>query len=101
MELSLTLTATSAGGAVTTTTRIVSSARGFDGLGLRRFATPALAAGMEVFAAADASLTIWHNNDQELRAERTERELFTVGRDGAVSVKGSLPSSPDEALVTP
>ena len=100
MELSLTLTATSAGGAVTTTTRIVSSARGFDGLGLSTlFATPALAAGMEVFAAADASLTIWHNNDQESYALKgPNANLFTVGRDGAVSVKGSLPSSPDEAL---
>ena len=66
MELSLTLTATSAGGAVTATTRIVSSARGFDGAGLSTlFATPALAAGMEVFAASVASLTIWHNTDQE------------------------------------
>ena len=102
MELSLTLTATSAGGAVTTTTRIVSSARGFDGLGLSTlFATPALAAGMEVFAATDASLTIWHAFGGEKRYELLgpNAALFTVGADGAVSVKGSLPSSPDEVLV--
>ena len=102
MALSLTLTATSAGGAVTTTTRIVSSARGFDGLGLSTlFATPALAADMEVFAATDASLTIWHAFGGEKRYELLgpNAALFTVGADGAVSVKGSLPSSPDEVLV--
>ena len=85
---------------MTTTTRIVSSARGFDGLGLSTlFATTALAAGMEVFAATDASLTIWHNTDQETYTLKgPNAALFTVGADGAVSVKGSLPSSPDEAL---
>ena len=93
LALSLTLTASSAGGTVSSTVRIVSSARGFDGADLvTLFAATALDAGLEVFAATAASLTIWHNTDEE-RYELlgANAGLFTVGLDGAVSVKEALP----------
>ena len=93
LALSLTLTASSAGGTVSSAVRIVSSARGFDGADLvTLFAATALDAGLEVFAATAASLTIWHNTDEE-RYELlgANAGLFTVGLDGAVSVKNALP----------
>ena len=94
LELSLTLEARSGEGqSATATVSFVSSARGFDGAGLSAlFAATELAAGMEVFAATEAGLTIWHNRDEE-RYELlgANAGLFTVGLDGAVSVKEALP----------
>ena len=79
----------------------VSSARGFDGEGLTAlFAAAELAAGMEVFAATDAGLTIWHsaNESEAYTLEGANAGLFTVGADGAVSVKDALLALPEEIL---
>ena len=94
LALSLTLTLTAESGEETTgTVTFVSSAREFNGLGLTTLiVTAALAAGTEVFAAADASLTIWHspNEDETYTLEGANANLFTVGAAGAVSVKGEI-----------
>ena len=96
LELSLTLEARSGEGqSATATVSFVSSARGFDGSGLSAlFTATELAAGMEVFAATEARLTIWHNRDEE-RYELlgTNADLFTVGLDGAVSARGEIRST--------
>ena len=93
LALSLTLTLTGTGEETTGTVTFVSSAREFNGTGLStRIVTAALAAGTEVFAAADASLTIWHspNESESYRLEGANANLFTVGAAGAVSVKGEI-----------
>ena len=67
LELSLALTARNERGEERgrATVTFVSSARGFDGEGLTAlFAASELAAGMEVFAAAAAGLTIWHSANE-------------------------------------
>ena len=89
LALSLTLTLTAESGEETTgTVTFVSSAREFNGLGLTTLiVTAALAAGTEVFAAADAGLTIWHspNENETYALEGASANLFTVGagRSGA------------------
>ena len=96
LELSLTLEARSGEGqSATATVSFVSSARGFDGAGLSAlFAATELAAGMEVFAATEAGLTIWHNRDEErYELQGTNANLFTVGADGAVSARGEIRST--------
>ena len=103
LELSLALTARNERGEERgrATVMFVSSARGFDGEGLTAlFAASELAAGMEVFAAAAAGLTIWHsaNESEAYTLEGANAGLFTVGADGAVSVKEALSSSPEEVL---
>ena len=103
LELSLTLTARNESGEERgkATVTFVSSARGFDGLGLTaRFAASELAAGMEVFAATESGLTIWHsaNESESYTLEGANAGLFTVGADGAVSVKEALSASPEEVL---
>ena len=93
LELSLTLTASDADESSTVTVRFASSARGFDGAALSELIqTTALQSGTEVFAAADAKLTIWHNNndDEEYTLEGDGSELFTAGSDGAVRAAGEL-----------
>ena len=94
LALSLTLTLTAESGEETTgTVTFVSSAREFNGTGLStRIVTAALAAGTEVFAAADAGLTIWHspNESEFYTLEGANANLFTVGAAGAVSVKGEI-----------
>ena len=93
LELSLTLEARSGEGqSATATVSFVSSALGFDGAGLSAlFTATELAAGMEVFVATEAGLTIWHNRDEErYELQGTNATLFTVGMDGAVSVKNAL-----------
>ena len=103
LELSLALTARNERGEERgrATVTFVSSARGFDGEGLTAlFAASELAAGMEVFAAAESGLTIWHsaNESETYTLEGANANLFTVGADGAVSVKDALSSSPEEVL---
>ena len=93
LELSLALTASDADESSTVTVRFASSARGFDGAALRELIqTTALQSGTEVFAAADANLTIWHNDDgdEEYSLEGDGSELFTAGSDGAVRSAGEL-----------
>ena len=103
MELELTLTARNESGEErgTATVTFVSSARGFDGLGLSAlFAASELAAGMEVFAATEAGLTIWHsaNESETYTLEGTNAGLFEAGADGAVRVKDALLALPGEIL---
>ena len=96
LELSLTLEARSGEGqSATATVSFVSSALGFDGAGLSAlFVATELAAGMEVFAATEAGLTIWHNRDEErYELQGTNASLFTVGMDGAVSARGEIRST--------
>ena len=96
LELSLTLEARSGEGqSATATVTFVSSALGFDGAGLSAlFVATELAAGMEVFAATEAGLTIWHNRDEErYELQGTNANLFTVGADGAVSARGEIRST--------
>ena len=94
LALSLTLTLTAESGEETTgTVTFVSSAREFNGTGLStRIVTAALAAGTEVFAAAESGLTIWHspNENESYTLEGANANLFTVGAAGAVSVKGEI-----------
>ena len=94
LALSLTLTLTAESGEETTgTVTFVSSALEFNGTGLSTLiVTAALAAGTEVFAATDASLTIWHspNESESYTLEGANANLFTVGAAGAVSVKGEI-----------
>ena len=71
----------------------VSSALEFNGTGLSTLiVTAALAAGTQVFAAADAGLTIWHspNENETYTLEGANANLFTVGAAGAVSVSGEI-----------
>ena len=91
LALSLTLTLTAESGEETTgTVTFVSSALEFNGTGLSTLiVTAALAAGTQVFAAADAGLTIWHspNENETYTLEGANANLFTVGAAGAVSVR--------------
>ena len=85
LTLSLALTATNAGGTVSETVSFASSARGFDGLGLSLHLTTALLRPeTELFAVADANLTIWHNNGKEESYELSglDSELFAADADG-------------------
>ena len=54
--------------------------------------TAALAAGTEVFAAADAGLTIWHspNENESYALEGADANLFGASAAGAVSVRGEI-----------
>ena len=94
LALSLTLTLTAESGEETTgTVTFVSSAREFNGTGLStRIVTAALAAGTEVFAATDASLTIWHspNESESYRLEGTNANLFDASAAGAVSARDEI-----------
>ena len=92
LELTLTLTAMSAGGTVSSTARIVSSARGFKGAGLRRAFSSDLEPGDEVFGSSEASLTIWHSaNERESYAlEGADAGLFGASDAGAVMARESL-----------
>ena len=94
LALSLTLTLTAESGEEATgTVTFVSSAREFNGTGLSTLiVTAALAAGTEVFAAAESGLTIWHspNESEFYTLEGANANLFTVGAAGAVSVKGEI-----------
>ena len=101
LVMSLILTATNAGGTVLSTVSFASSALGIDGAGLTLHLTTALLRSeTELFAATDASLTIWHNGDKEEKYELSGLgwDLFTVGADGGVSVVDDLPVSGEGAL---
>ena len=101
LTLSLALTATNAGGTVSETVSFASSARGFDGLELSLHLTTALLrSGTELFAAADANLTIWHNDGKEENYELSglDSELFAAGADGGVRVASDLPVSGEGAF---
>ena len=101
LTLSLALTATNAGGTVSETVSFASSARGFDGLGLSLHLTTALLRPeTELFAAADANLTIWHNDGKEESYELSglDSQLFVAGADGGVRVAGDLPVSGEGAF---
>ena len=56
LELTLTLTASSAGGTVSSTVRFVSSALGFDGTGLRRAFSSDVEPGEEVFGSSEVGI---------------------------------------------
>ena len=94
LALSLTLTLTAETGEETTgTVTFVSSALEFNGTGLSTLiVTAALAAGTQVFAAAESGLTIWHspNENETYTLEGANANLFTVGAAGAVSVTGEI-----------
>ena len=101
LTLSLALTATNAGGTVSATVSFASSARGFDGLGLSLHLTTALLRPeTELFAAADARLTIWHNDGEEESYELSglDSQLFAAGADGGVRVASDLPVSGEGAF---
>ena len=101
LTLSLALTATNAGGAVSETVSFASSARGFDGLGLSLHLTTALLRSeTELFAAADSRLTIWHNDGKKENYELSglDSELFAAGADGGVRVASDLPVSGEGAF---
>ena len=101
LTLSLALTATNAGGTVLETVSFASSSRGFDGLGLSLHLTTALLySETELFAATDANLTIWHNDDKEESYELSglDSELFAAGADSGVRVAGDLPVSGEGAF---
>ena len=101
LTLSLALTATNAGGTVSETVSFASSARGFDGLGLSLHLTTALLRPeTELFAAADARLTIWHNDDKKESYELSglDSQLFVAGADGEVRVASDLPVSGEGAF---
>ena len=95
LELSLTLTASSAGGTVSSTVRAVSSARGFNGAGLRRVFSSNLEPADEVFGSSEAGLTIWHSaNERESYAlEGADAGLFGASDAGAVTALESLPAA--------
>ena len=78
LELTLTLTASSAGGTVSSTVRFVSSARGFNGTGLRRAFSSDVEMGEEVFGSSEAGLTIWHsaNESESYELEGADAGLF-------------------------
>ena len=94
LALSLTLTLTAESGEEATgTVTFVSSAREFNGTGLStRIVTTALAMGTEVFAATEASLTIWHspNASESYRLEGTNANLFDASAAGAVSARDEI-----------
>ena len=93
LALSLTLTLTGTGEEATGTVTFVSSAREFNGSGLRTLiVTTALSAGTEVFGSSEAGLTIWHspNENESYALEGADAGLFAVGLDGAVSVRGEI-----------
>ena len=101
LVMSLVLTATNAGGTVLSTVSFASSALGIDGAGLTLHLTTALLRSeTELFAATDASLTIWHNNGKEEKYELSGLgwDLFTVGADGGVRVADDLPVSGEGAF---
>ena len=101
LTLSLALTATNAGGTVSETVSFASSARGFDGLGLSLHLTTALLRPeTELFAAADARLTIWHNDGKEESYELSglDSQLFAADADGGVRVASDLPVSGEGAF---
>ena len=101
LTLSLALTATNAGGTVSATVSFASSARGFDGLGLSLHLTTALLhSETELFAATDASLTIWHNDDKKesYKLSGLDSQLFATGADGEVRVASDLPVSGEGAF---
>ena len=101
LVMSLVLTATNAGGTVLSTVSFASSALGIDGAGLTLHLTTALLRSeTELFAAMDASLTIWHNGDKEEKYELSGLgwDLFTVGADGGVRVADDLPVSGEGAF---
>ena len=94
LALSLTLTLTAESGEEATgTVTFVSSAREFNGTGLSTLiVTAALAAGTEVFAATDASLTIWHspNESESYTLEGANANLFDASAAGAVSARDEI-----------
>ena len=95
------LTATNAGGTVSATVSFASSVRGFDGLGLSLHLTTALLRPeTELFAAADARLTIWHNDGKKESYELSglDSQLFAAGADGGVRVASDLPVSGEGAF---
>ena len=101
LTLSLALTATNAGGTVSATVSFVSSALGIDGAGLfASFATVMLPSETEVFAAADARLTIWHNDNKQETYELSgaDASLFAVDANGGVRTASDLSSSEDDLL---
>ena len=101
LALSLALTATNAGGTVSETVSFASSARGFDGLGLSLHLTTALLRPeTELFAATDASLTIWHNDGKEesYKLSGLDSQLFAADADGEVRVAADLPVSGEGAF---
>ena len=101
LALSLALTATNAGGTVSETVSFASSARGFDGLELTLHLTTALLRPeTELFAAADSSLTIWHNDDKKESYELSglDSQLFVAGANGEVRVASDLPVSGEGAF---
>ena len=101
LTLSLALTATNAGGAVSETVSFASSARGFDGLGLSLHLTTALLRSeTELFAAADSRLTIWHNDGKKENYELSglDSQLFAADADGEVRVAADLPVSGEGAF---
>ena len=101
LTLSLALTATNAGGTMSATVSFASSSRGFDGLGLSlRLTTPLLRSGTELFAAADARLTIWHNDGKEENYELSglDSQFFVTDADGRVRVASDLPVSGEGAF---
>ena len=94
LELSLTLTLTAESGEEATgTVTFVSSAREFNGTGLSTLiVTAALAAGTEVFAAAESGLTIWHsaNENETYTLEGADANLFGASAAGAVSARDEI-----------
>ena len=101
LTLSLALTATNAGGTVSATASFASSALGINGAGLfASFATVMLPSETEVFAAADARLTIWHNGNKQETYELsgTDASLFAVDVNGGVRTASDLSSSEDDLL---
>ena len=93
LELELALTALGEGDeTATVTTRFVSSARPFNGAGLRRAFLSDLEPGDEVFGSSEAGLTIWHsaNESEAYTLEGANAGLFTVGMDGAVTARERL-----------
>ena len=98
LTLSLALTATNAGGTVSETVSFASSALGIDGAGLfASFATAMLPSETEVFAAADAGLTIWHNGNKQETYELAgaDASLFAVDANGGVRTASDLLSEDD------
>ena len=98
LTLSLALTATNAGGTVSETVSFASSALGIDGAGLfASFVTVMLPSETEVFAAADARLTIWHNGGKKgtYGLSGADASLFAVDANGGVRTASNLLSEDD------
>ena len=87
LELFLTLTASDDDREATAIVRFVSSARGFNGAGLRRAFSSDLESGDEVFGASEAGLTIWHsaNESESYALEGADAGLFGASDAGAVT----------------